>query len=370
MELRNIGIALSGGGIRAMIFHLGLFKWLSENKMLKRVKKVSSVSGASLCVGMIYAHNALKWPTNDEFPVVLSSIMNALQTDLQLSAIRKLIFSPNYWNKKVNIIAKVLENKWGVHGNLAQLTGDTSWYVNCTTYETGKRFRFCKENMGDYIVGYVEKPNIPISEVMAASAGFPALIGPYSLKTGNYRWITSTRYPEKKWHFPANQTLHLWDGGVYDNFGLESVFKFNDGGTLENDVDFLIVSNASASIDLQSRKSAMSFKNLKRILDISMDQVAALRSRTVMDFINRTRQGMYVKIGNSAEMIAKASKCPYELKVQLIERCISAEQAIKAMNYATTLRKPAETDIQLLLRHGYEVADCTYTCYQKQKQKG
>ena len=59
MELHNIGIALSGGGIRATIFHLGLFKWLAENGLLEEVKRVSSVSGASLCVGLIYAHNDL-----------------------------------------------------------------------------------------------------------------------------------------------------------------------------------------------------------------------------------------------------------------------------------------------------------------------
>ena len=59
MELHNIGIALSGGGIRATIFHLGLFKWLAENELLEEVKRVSSVSGASLCVGLIYTHNDL-----------------------------------------------------------------------------------------------------------------------------------------------------------------------------------------------------------------------------------------------------------------------------------------------------------------------
>lgn len=67
MELRNIGIALSGGGIRATIFHLGLFKWLAENKLLEEVRRVSSVSGASLCVGLIYAHNDLTWPSSETF---------------------------------------------------------------------------------------------------------------------------------------------------------------------------------------------------------------------------------------------------------------------------------------------------------------
>ena len=35
MELHNIGIALSGGGIRATIFHLGVLKWVAEKGVLE-----------------------------------------------------------------------------------------------------------------------------------------------------------------------------------------------------------------------------------------------------------------------------------------------------------------------------------------------
>lgn len=369
MKPQNIGIALSGGGIRATIFHLGLFQWLAENEMLEEIKRVSSVSGASLCVGLIYSWNNLKWPTSKEYvTAVLPAIEKALlANDLQLSAIRKLLVSPGYWNKKVNVVARALERRWGVRGCLSELSGDVMWYINCTTYETGKRFRFCRENMGDYTVGYVEKPDIPLSEVMAASAGFPVLIGPYRLRTGDYQW-TPSKYSGADWQSPAGQTLHLWDGGVYDNLGLESIFKPDNGGTLSDGLDFMVVSNASASIGFHHRKCGLSSQNLKRILDIAMDQVTALHSRTVMDFIGRTNQGMYIKIGNSAEKIASASGCPEALKRRLTEQCMSPEQAAKAMRYPTTLQKPTESDYRLLLRHGYEVADCTYRCYQNRRE--
>jgi NTE family protein len=154
------------------------------------------------------------------------------------------------------------------------------------------------------------------------------------------------------------------DGGVYDNFGLESVFKPDNGGSLSEGIDFLIISNASLSTGVQSYKRAVSAKNLKRLLDISTGQVAALRSRSVMEFIKNTNQGIFIKIGNSAEKIATESKCSEELKRQLVESCLSAEQADKAMNHPTTLRKPNKSDIEMLMRHGYEVADCTYRCYQ------
>ena len=364
MEQRNIGIALSGGGIRAMIFHLGFFKWLAENSFLEQVKRISTVSGASLCVGMVYAHNNLKWPSNNEF---LTSVMPAIETaliaDLQYSAIREFLRSPRYWNKKVNIIAKVLESKWGVHGKLSQLLGEAMWYINCTTYETGKRFRFCRENMGDYIIGYVKNPDIPLSDVMAASAGYPGFIGPYVLETQNYIW-TPSKYSRDKLKPQGNRLLHLWDGGIYDNLGIESVYKPDNGGTLSEGVDFLIVSNASAPIELRSnRKGDCSIKRLKRILSISQDQVTALRTRSVMDYIKNTGQGMYIKIGNSAEKISRESGCPEDLKTQLVDSCLAAEYVKKAMDYPTTLKKPTKEDFRLLLRHGFEVAECTYRCY-------
>lgn len=57
----------------------------------------------------------------------------------------------------------------------------------------------------------------------------------------------------------------------------------------------MIVSNASASIGLYRRHAGFTYSNLKRLLDISMDQVTSLRNRMVMDFIIRTNQGMYLK---------------------------------------------------------------------------
>ena len=85
----------------------------------------------------------------------------------------------------------------------------------------------------------------------------------------------------------------------------------------------------------------------------------------VMDFIIRTNKGMYLKIGSSAEKIASASKCPDDLRTHLLQECLSILDSEKAMNYKTTLQKPKESDYRLLLRHGYEVANCTYLCYQK-----
>jgi NTE family protein len=47
-----IASALSGGGIRAMAFHLGVFKRLAELSALERVSKVSSVLGGRFQIAL------------------------------------------------------------------------------------------------------------------------------------------------------------------------------------------------------------------------------------------------------------------------------------------------------------------------------
>ncbi len=50
-------LCLSGGGYRAMVFHIGVLWRLYEAGLLKSVKRISSVSGGSITAGVL----ALKW---------------------------------------------------------------------------------------------------------------------------------------------------------------------------------------------------------------------------------------------------------------------------------------------------------------------
>jgi len=365
---KKIGIALSGGGIRAAIFHLGVLKWMAENNMLEDIVRISSVSGASLGIGLIYSCNDHKWPTSSEYiNDVLPKIQKVVMSkDIEIIALIKLIFSPWWWNKKVNLVAQVMQKYWGVSGKISDLGKNPMWYINCTTFETGKRFLFSQEKMGDYQIGYVKNPEISIADAAAASAGFPVLIGPYKIKTDRYLW-TKPPYEKKDWTPSKDKYFHLWDGGVYDNLGLESVYKLDQGGCPCEGVDYIIVSNASASIGYKKRKNGFSGKNLMRLLDIAMSQVGALRNRNLMDYIKRTQNGMYINIGNSAEFIAEVSGITGDLKKKLISQCMSAADATKVRNYSTTLRRPSESNFNLIFQHGYEVAKCTYICYNTQK---
>src|SRR5215216_6704395 len=53
----GIALCLSGGGYRAMIFHLGTLWRLNQLGFLKKLSRVSSVSGGSITAGVL----ALAW---------------------------------------------------------------------------------------------------------------------------------------------------------------------------------------------------------------------------------------------------------------------------------------------------------------------
>jgi NTE family protein len=217
--------------------------------------------------------------------------------------------------------------------------------------------------MGDYIIGYVMNPAFKIADIVAASAGFPILIGPYKLKTKGYIWEKSY-FPDESWSPPEDKYLHLWDGGVYDNLGMESIFKPDEGGKLSEGVDFMIVSDASSSLGYFERKGGFDFRGIKRLLDISMDQNRALRSRTIVDYLKREKKGIYIDIGNNVEQIIKKSNSDILAMKPMIKKSLSYADTEKARKYKTTLSRPSESIFDLILRHGYEVAMCTYTCYQ------
>ena len=55
--MKKFGLALSGGGFRATLYHLGLVRFLRDADILRQVTHITSVSGGSI----IAAHLALNW---------------------------------------------------------------------------------------------------------------------------------------------------------------------------------------------------------------------------------------------------------------------------------------------------------------------
>ena len=148
----------------------------------------------------------------------------------------------------------------------------------------------------------------------------------------------------------------LWDGGVYDNLGVEPLFK--SGGGFREGFDLLLVSDASAPLGLDPRTLKRMIKRAHRTLrlvDIATDQVRGLRSRAVVtEFRDKRDTGAYFRMGNTVERIYAAtgrSTPPGDY--------LSGEDVEREAMFPTTLRRLTASEFTRLRRHGFEVADAT-----------
>ena len=57
----KIGLALSGGGFRAAIFHAGILLRLADEGLLESISGLSTVSGGSLGVSLIMSKAGMCW---------------------------------------------------------------------------------------------------------------------------------------------------------------------------------------------------------------------------------------------------------------------------------------------------------------------
>jgi NTE family protein len=371
----NLGLALSGGGFRATAYHLGVLARLADENRLEEVTFLSTVSGGSLCVGLVYALNQFQCPSSQAYSatVLPQARRHMTGSEFQAGLLRRALRRPwRIFQTKAGEVSLLLQQGWGVTIKLHELPPRPRWMINATCYETGKNWRFERFRMGDYVFGYTNDTDIPLSDALAASAGFPGLIGPLVLPTARQRWF---KYKARRVEVeavepddlhkteavePAFRRVHLWDGGVYDNHGLEGVHDFRSGWRLG--IDFLLVSDGSGKAKAETyRLGAGVF--LRIITGVMMDQIRSLRSRAVIErMTNHGDKGVYLTIGKACPAIIAAAGKSTEL-AHLCQTCLTEAEADRAENFPTVIRRLTDAEFELLFRHGYEVADCTLHAY-------
>jgi NTE family protein len=356
---------------------LGVLSRLARDGRLEEVTYLSTVSGGSLCAGLVFAHNNFAWPTGFEYETrVLLEIAHVLkETDLKRALITRILTRFfKLAETRADDLSALMQKHWGIDIALKDLPPTPRWMINATCYETGKNWRFERFRMGDYVFGYTYDTDLPLSDAMAASAGFPGLIGALALETSQPRWfkyragvqetlvLDAEESRDKKTEpvEPAYSPVHLWDGGVYDNHGLEGLHDFVDGW--REDIDFLLVSDAAGRSQPQAFRPGT--QALYRIITgIMMDQIRSLRSRAILErLINHGDRGAFLQIGNTCEEILRAAGRADEIKTKCRGR-LSREEAKRAATIETDIARLDTETFQLLFRHGFEVADATLYAY-------
>lgn len=338
----EIALALSGGGARAMAFHLGVLRYLAEQGLLERICRVSTVSGGSLLVGLMFHQCGMRWPSSDKFKEQVYDPLRGemCSRSLAWATIRQLLLPWNWVHllSRANLVAKVLRG-WGIKQCLEDLPCHPEWSINGTTAENGRRFRFKRDSIGDWQFGYAQGGKFPLAKAMAVSAAFPGLIGPLSIKTKVFAWkkrkVWDVSTPEEPVTLPFKH-LHLYDGGVYDNLGLEPYFDVGRQQPKIKDV-VIYISDAGAPLTVD-KTSFISLFRAKRLADIMSEQSRTLRVRSFFQYLERSPvAGAYTYI---ATKIQGGNESHAEL----------------ARSFPTNLSRMKPEQFDAIAGHGYAVA--------------
>jgi NTE family protein len=351
---KKIGLALSGGGIRAIAFHAGVVKFLAEHNLMRKITNISSVSGGSLFTGLVFHISENRWPRDPQYTEKVIPKLRYLMTSTSLQqASMSALMKPSNWknilHKRGIVIAQVIESLWGIKSVLADLPQTPVWTINGTNAENGQRFRFKNETMGDHKIGYTSARTFKTAKAMAVSAAFPVGIGPIEIDTSRHRWEKEI-FPGsgiKERVRPEFKTLHIYDGGLYDNLGTETFYNVGEQDVqLNKSVDFVIISDAGSPFRETQLSDAFSLSRANKLIDILMEQSRILRVNSFMNFLKNN--------GNSGVYISLADVSP--LPSPKDDEELTASEVTAAREFPTSLDQMTGFEFDSLVKCGYRAA--------------
>ena len=322
----KVGLALSGGGLRASFFHIGVLAKLAELGVLPFVEVLSCVSGGSIVGAQYYLelrtlfgakHDReivaqdyvdVVWRIHEEF---LAGVQHNIRTRMlaELTTSLKMIALPHYTRTRRlgELYEKLLysrvadgegdDDRW-LSALYVQPRGDTgfnpkwdNWrrankvpmlVLNATTLNTGHNWQFTASWMGEPPSAlaseidangrlrrmYYEEAPQPYKYVPGSRSARGVRLGhavaASSCVPGIFEPLALPRlYP--------GRVVRLVDGGVYDNQGTASL--------LEQDCTVVLVSDASGQMESATRPAGGAVDVMMRASSVLMDRVRAAEYR-------------------------------------------------------------------------------------------
>lgn len=249
---RTIGLALSGGGSRAIAFHLGCLRALNNFGILEEISALSSVSGGSVIGAFLITHDG-DFKSFEEtirlllseglvqsamrrlfglhgIEIIFSFLLNAVFA-LVVSVIRTIgrvicsfpivgqfglplrnVRSPmRRFASRTTLLELTLDEKLFKGRRLTDLPSHPNLIVNATELRTGSAFRFGARESGSWRFGRVNANAISVAHAVTASAAYPLFLPA----------IDEILEFSKAGRAECHRVI-LTDGGVYDNLGVSS----------------------------------------------------------------------------------------------------------------------------------------------------
>ncbi|WP_316205132.1 MULTISPECIES: patatin-like phospholipase family protein [unclassified Bradyrhizobium] len=248
---QKIGLALSGGGSRAIAFHLGCLRALNRLGIIDRIAIISTVSGGSVIGAYFHLHHG-------DFASFESRIRSVLAQGLVAPMRRKLfsmlgvkvvvtffavgavalavaavkavlrivrLFAPRQlaanferfnirsplhrFASRTSLLEAVLDDLLFENTSLNGLPDEPHLVINATELRTGSAFRFGTRESGSWRWGKLHRNDVSLAHAVAASAAYPLFLPAFD----------ETHTFDKEGVLTDNRII-LTDGGVYDNLGL------------------------------------------------------------------------------------------------------------------------------------------------------
>jgi NTE family protein len=222
------------------------------------------------------------------------------------------------------------------NATLQNLPSSPRFVINATSLQSGVLWRFSKPYMWDYRVGKIPNAKTPLSVAVAASSAFPPFISPVFLSPSPSDFEPGTGYDLQV--PPYTSEVVLTDGGVYDNLGLETVWK---------QCRTVLISDGGGSTGPNPRPRSNWFSQVYRILMVIDNQVGALRKRQAIDgFVSARRLGTYWGIASHIDDYNTPNALP-----------APSTATSKLAAVATRLKHLEGNTQEMVINWGYAVCD-------------
>lgn len=274
----RIGLALSGGGFRAVAYHLGVLRALHDRGVLEHVDVVSSVSGGSIIAAM--------WAYADEpFDVFDRRVVDLLEGGLAMRITRRAIFSvrapqsaaatvvagigkvtvsglshianlfrlvvrrprkpapkPPFrrFVNRTTAVQDVLEAELFGTTRMSETRRDLAVVINACELRGGNAFRFGSAESGSSRFGRLTANDVHVARAVAASAAYPVAF-PATDTIESFTAFDGTEHAER---------VLLTDGGVYDNLGITALEPGRSSrySTNVHPVDYIVSADAGQGV--------------------------------------------------------------------------------------------------------------------------
>ena len=358
----RIGLALSGGGFRASIFHLGVIRRLEELGIMPEISVISSVSGGSI-VAAYYVRRMEdllrslppgQVPTTenrvDFFERIADEFLEATDHNLRTRALVytpffhfpsfvKTLLSRPFRETVRSELIQTEYDKWLYHHDtldeLPSVTPDEGephasviygpkLILNTTSLISGERVSFSREPVSKFMqMSRVNKNVLPLSRVVGASACVPGLFPPTAI-AGDV----------------------LVDGGVSDNQGVEGLIQ--EGG----DCDVVIVSDASGQMEEVDSISNGELTVLSRVNATLQFQVRAKTLEILLAWKREvpSRQFAFMHLFLNLKDRVESDRLP-------------SEYIPGVARVRTDLDQFSYIETEALMYHGYTLADAQLSEY-------